>query len=235
MKHMNKILLILFLLVPFISKGQNFFWSHRSVIDSIQVDYESTSGYYISASSDNDIVVGYPNNIENDDVLILVIINKESISFTIPSGWTELDKVNNSTMSYGFYWRRADGTEPATQQITMGTSDKGAIIFNYRGMSNSDSPYNVDSNTPIKAIYTGETVTGTPGDLALNFWVINKELTATNNSASGWTEDYNNGSSGTNGFTWVAASYLLDGSSVPVLEYPYLNSFHAQFQFVLPD
>lgn len=199
------------------------------------INYVSTSGYHISSASYNYIVIDYPNNLQNDDVLILLLSQKESIDFTTPSGWTLLDKVNDATMSYAVYWRRVDGSEPVTQQITMATSVKGAIIWNYRGVSSTETPYGATASSPALVISGGGAVSGNTGDLGIQLWIINEELIATNNGASGWIEDYNNGSSGTSGFTFVIASYLFGTSPSTVLTYPNYNSYSAYCRFVLPN
>ena len=230
-RDMKKLLLLL-LLAPLVSFGQMKALLMQQVIEPPY--YHSTGGFWMSTQAVTNGVYVYPSGLQNDDILILVLVNKEAITYTTPTGWTQLGVINNATMSYGIYWRRVDGNEPSNS-VTMGTSAKGTIVYNYREVNTSSSPYNTSLLAPLTAVNRGSSVSGNTNDLAVELWIVNTELTATGNSASGWVEDYNNGSSGTSGFTFVNASYLFGTSPSTTPTYPNINSFIANCEFVLPN
>ncbi len=114
------------------------------------------NGTFSSASSSTTIDVSYNSTINADDILIIVLINFQNITFQTPSGWT-LISADNGTRSSAAFWKRATGSESGN--VTCTADSSSALItgqmYRFSGCIDTGTPY--ESNVP-----TAETGTNAP-------------------------------------------------------------------------
>jgi hypothetical protein len=87
---------------------------------------ESVATYSSGASPSSTHNVTLPSSISSGDKLIMFVATESGTSVTTPAGWT---KLTTGTAAKGqVLVRSADGTEGATQTVTLGSSDEFAAI-----------------------------------------------------------------------------------------------------------
>ena len=199
--------------------------------DSLSFDPVYASSGSLSSGTGSTASVSFPSTVNADDILVMITAVKTSATFTTPSGWTKFGSINDSEMSYAWYWKRATGSESGTQSVSISASgDWGGIIYRYSDVNTGSNPSGSVTQSPQQAVSYGGSVTGTTGDLGIMLWVVASEVSATG-SATGWDVDKN--TSG-DGFSFIEASYKFGTSPSVSIQQPYYNSYVAWCSVILP-
>lgn len=153
---------------------------------------------------DQSLDIPYPSGIQFHDILVLqayAIRNSGTTDATVftPSGWNVISEGQTGSVLHhqGTYWKRADGTETGTVNVTSAAATsahyKGGVISIVRGCVATGTPYEaLSSNFGTSTTPTGSSVTTTGANrLVTNlFGRGGGSATATVSPASGWTEEF---------------------------------------------
>ena len=94
--------------------------------------------------------VNYPSTVADEIMLAFYVTNSASnASGTPPSGWTKVEEADGTDESAGVFWRRATGSEPASETWTniFDASESSLwIVLTYEGCITSGSPIDVSAN-----------------------------------------------------------------------------------------
>ena len=92
-----------------------------------------------------------PGSLANNDILIIVTADGTSDSvYTWPNGYTEGGQGNVSGGSFGWGWKRSDGTDTGTEDLVKDNSDWNqwmALIFVMRGVRTAGNPFDTKDAT----------------------------------------------------------------------------------------
>jgi hypothetical protein len=117
------------------------------------------------------LAIGKPAGTVTDDVMIAAIgVRPHTASITAPSGWTLVQRVNNTGgISLAVYRKTAGGSEPAS--YTWGISGQTYAVAGIQSFSNVDTsnPINVEGGqtTPVSLSHATPSVTSTVANTML--------------------------------------------------------------------
>lgn len=136
-----------------------------------------SSGTVASTGSASNVACPYPATISADDILFIVarVTDSANLTSAVATGYTEVDKTGGGgTQAVVLLWKRADGTETGTIQVTIsggggGTQTVWAQQFAVKNCITSGTPY-----------LGNDTTTG--GGPPVTDWVLNPVTTTVANS-----------------------------------------------------
>ncbi|MBU1727724.1 hypothetical protein KKA39_00165, partial [Patescibacteria group bacterium] len=128
-------------------------------------------GSSVSVASGNMASVGIPSGIQNNDILITYVHQRDNINSSM-SGWTNNVEGNgNATNRLEIFWKRTTGSETAPTVTHTGGSASVARMCAFRGATTTGDPFNVvglvqsNSGSPIS---TASITTSVANTLILN-------------------------------------------------------------------
>jgi len=105
--------------------------------------YLDNGGLTVNAGS-SPITPSFPATVDADDMLILAVTNDGVGTPDTPTGWTLINSYSKKELSFGFFWKRATGSESGTESVSItGTlgNTQSAIIHRIGNVVDTGTPY----------------------------------------------------------------------------------------------
>jgi len=100
------------------------------------------AGNFSAVASQTTINVAYPSTINANDILILQVFGYATTSFTTPTGWTEIDTIQQDDKTFSLFWKRASGSESGSETVSCADScDLFGHIYAFSNCAVSVTPY----------------------------------------------------------------------------------------------
>jgi hypothetical protein len=109
------------------------------------------------------IDVPYPSDIAAGDMLLLLVLTKDSNDISTPAGFTQGDaRGQNSALRAEWFWKRATGFESGTLNVTKaaGTTLLYGRMYRYTGVVTSGTPFEAAAQVGF-----GASATVNPADI----------------------------------------------------------------------
>ncbi len=114
------------------------------------------AGTEVKVGSGNMASVGIPAGIQNNDILVVVVHQRDNVDSTILTDWTPKVQGNgNSTNRLEVWWKRTTGSEPPPTVARVGGNSGIAVMLAFRGAVTSGDPFDAvgsvqsNSGSPI--------------------------------------------------------------------------------------
>lgn len=145
------------------------------------------------AGSDT-ITIDKPSGVVAGDLLVIIVFNDDvtnTAQFGARPNWTLQAEGGDSTadVHMGIYWKEADGTEPATEDVVAASSDDMCAFYLRISGADTATPFDVAPtiNTAVAGLHTiPEITTNNANSLALYAIATDGQDTAPYDSVS-WT------------------------------------------------
>jgi len=153
----------------------------------------------IAAGGGAGVDVPFPGTVNENDILIIVMMDADNDSFSIPTGdttWYRVEnQTSNSNLSYDVFWTRAEGTETGT--ITVSSAlDAGQIVagimYRFSGCKTLGDPFTTSNSSSVARsdeliITDGSSVTSEDESLGVIFAIIEDDLSIEMNAHPSYT------------------------------------------------
>jgi len=186
--------------------------SGSCTVDSDIITVGSSSSAANSSSGASTLVITKPSGVVNNDVLVasVAVSGGSNTTITVPSGWTQIRRTNNSTtVGIASYYHVVTngGSEPASYiwSLTSGTRASGGIT-RYLGVDTSSPIDTSGGGTGSSTTPTAPSVT-TNGANELVVGLFGTGVSATYTAPSGMTERYAVTNANASGPATEAADY----------------------------
>ena len=107
------------------------------------------------------INVPYPAGVAANDILVVLVLTKDTVDISTPSGFTEGGARDQTSLRAEWFWKRATGSESGTLTVTKasGANLLFGRMYRFTGVTTSGNPYEA------AAVTGGTTSTLTPADV----------------------------------------------------------------------
>jgi hypothetical protein len=164
----------------------------------------------IGTTTGTTLSVGYTSTVNVNDILVMLVATKQSTTITTPSGWTLAGTASNASITIGWYYKTATGSESGSQSVTIGASGNTAgVMYRYEGSTGVIGTRSTTVFASTNGVSTNSDAA--TGVLGASFAVagINETISA---SGGGFTQDSSLSTSSAGGFSFCAASRTGDGT-----------------------
>jgi hypothetical protein len=204
-----------------------------------------TAGTMNSNTGNSTLPVSYPSGIAAGDIILLHTLAKDPLGdadvSSITGSFTQADLTNANDNFSQLWWKRADGTEGASETVTFSQAADGpsgvlmAQMSAWRGCVGTGTPYEALTHTSqaSTASHVGSTITtlGANRVVVSMFTQAGGSVAGTN--TNGWTEQWDNGTvAGSGGYMNGSSIVAATAGSVSAITRT-MNSAIANISFTL--
>jgi hypothetical protein len=133
--------------------------------------YQAFTEKKVSSDSNTAIVIQKPSGTVQGNLLIAAVATDGSTTFSLPSGWTEINQGNSgSQVTLGVWYKIAGSSEPANYTFTWSGGNEQAYGWIMQFTGNDTNPATVINNVSTPGQSSG---TATPSSPAVNTTVDN--------------------------------------------------------------
>ena len=107
------------------------------------------NGGIAAVTNNSSVTVTYPSGIVANDIIFLQVLANGDRTFSTPSNFTLIYRVNDADRSVGFFYRRASSSLSGTLSVSTGSvlsNGLFGVMSRWSGCKTSDNPYSSKSN-----------------------------------------------------------------------------------------
>jgi hypothetical protein len=165
--------------------------------------YEDNGG--IAAGGEAGVDVPYPSTVNANDILVIVMMDADNDTFTIPTGTTTWYRIHadsaSANCSYDTFWTRAAGTETGTITVNSALSAGSlvaGIMYRFSGCRETGTPFEIPQEKVVNQNTSASTLldpteTTWLDRLVVQFQILEDNYTIVADTGEGFTQSANDG------------------------------------------